>query len=282
MFPSSDALAMFPSNDSVIRHPLPFPGSLRVRFSWFGGTMGCSDALGPCRRASFAFAWRYPPVRLSLSLPAARRRPRAWSFRVWQPHASLYGQEILSGSWGTPVCLCPVLGPRQDCSVRPYDVCSMAPANGKTKAPTIRRISGLDRRAWARAVYASSPGLPQDNARLASGCLASFPGGIGYPQGSYERFPVCFLHPVLLSQTCLTQATFRRQRGEHVCITEPLRSPSLTTWRWCPPRHFLIHRSFVGTIRTHPARQMPEHSWSVEVTPPAKLSGLIHYSVHCI
>jgi len=25
--------------------------------------------------------------------------------------------------------------------------------------------------------------------------LASFPGGIGYPQGSNERFPVCFLHP---------------------------------------------------------------------------------------
>jgi hypothetical protein len=44
--------------------------------------------------------------------------------------------------------------------------------------------------------------------------------------------------------------------------------------------HFLIHPSFVGTIRTHPARQMREHSWSVEVTPPAKLSALIHYSTY--
>ena len=79
------------------------------------------------------------------------------------------------------------------------------PFMATTRAPTIRKISGLDSRAWARAVYASSLGLPQDDARLASGCLASFPGGIDYPQGSNERFPVCFLHPVLPSPACLTQ-----------------------------------------------------------------------------
>jgi len=76
----------------------------------------------------------------------------------------------------------------------------MAPVVATTRAPTIRGISGLNSRASARAVYASPLGLPQVDARLASGCLASFPGGIGYPQGSFKRFPVCFLHPVLLSQ----------------------------------------------------------------------------------
>jgi hypothetical protein len=155
-----------------------------------------------------------PPVRLSSSLPAARRRPGAWSFRVWQLRASLVrtgDHRGLSGSWGTPMCLCPVLGPRRDWSVRPYDVCSMAPVTGKTKAPTIRRISGLDSRAWARAVYASSLGSPQDDARLASGCLASFPGGIGYSQGSNERFPVCFLHPVRRVERWRTHVRVRWQ-----------------------------------------------------------------------
>ena len=55
--------------------------------------MRCSDALAPYRRASLAFAWRYPPVRLSSFLPSARRRPRAWSFWVWQLPASVSGRE---------------------------------------------------------------------------------------------------------------------------------------------------------------------------------------------
>jgi hypothetical protein len=173
-------------------------------------------------------------LRLSLR-PDAGRGPGAFGSGSSAPAFSDGRPQGLSGSWGTPMCLCPVLGPRRDCSVRPYDVCSMAPVNGKTKAPTIRPISGLDSRAWARAVYASSLGSPQDDARLASGCLASFPGGIGYPQGSNERFPVCFLHPVLLSQACLTQATFRRRRGELLRLTQAHRCQALTTLRLCPP-----------------------------------------------
>ena len=111
----------------------------------------------------------------------------------------------LSGSWGTPLCLCPVLRPRQDRSVRPYDVYGVAPVYGDNKGSHDEALSGLHSRAWALAVYASPLGSPQDDARLASGCLASFPGGIGYPQGSNERFPVCFLHTFLLSQAFLTQ-----------------------------------------------------------------------------
>src|SRR5262249_36548601 len=75
-----DALVMFPSNDSVMRHPLPSPGFLRVRFSWFLGTVGCSDALGPCRRAWLpSLGDTRPCACLGLSLrPDAGRGPGAF------------------------------------------------------------------------------------------------------------------------------------------------------------------------------------------------------------
>jgi hypothetical protein len=169
--------------------------------------MECSDALAPFRRASLPSLGDTRPcacVRLSL---AARRRPGAWSFRVWQLHASLCGRGN-SGFLrflGNPNVLMPCswtpAGPRRQAIRR----LRHGPRCSDDEGSHDKALSGLDSRAWARAVYASSLGSPQDHARLASGCLASFPGGIGYPQGSYERFPVCFLHPVLLSQACLTQ-----------------------------------------------------------------------------
>src|SRR5437667_10699129 len=215
MSPSSDALAMFPSNDSAMRHPLPSPGSLRVRFSWFLGTMECSDALCPYRRASLPSLGDTRPcacLRFSLR-PDAGRGPGAFGSGSSPPAFPDGRPQGLSGSWGTPVCLCPVLGPRQDRSARPYDVYGMAPVCGDDKGSYDEALSGLDSRASARAVYASPLRSPQDDARLASGCLASFSGGIGYPQGSYERFPVCFLHPVLLSQAFLTQRHSPRTPG---------------------------------------------------------------------
>ena len=93
MSPSSDALAMFPSNDSMMRHPLPSPGSLRVRFSWFLGTMRCSDALRPFRRAWLPSLGDTCPCACLRLSHTARRRPGAWSFRVWQLHASFSGRE---------------------------------------------------------------------------------------------------------------------------------------------------------------------------------------------
>src|SRR5271156_2619433 len=36
-------------------------------------------------------------------------------------------------------------------------------------------------------------GCPNQHATLASGCWPTLPGGIGYPQGSNERFQLCIL-----------------------------------------------------------------------------------------
>ena len=53
------------------------------------------------------------------------------------------------------------------------------------------------------AVYASPGESPQSGARLASMCWSDSHGRAFYPQGSYKRFQVCFLHPILLSQASL-------------------------------------------------------------------------------
>ena len=54
----SDAPAMFPSNGSLKRHPLPSAGSLG-EFPRLVGTMGRSDSLPPISPRFVAFAWRY-------------------------------------------------------------------------------------------------------------------------------------------------------------------------------------------------------------------------------
>lgn len=52
----------------------------------------------------------------------------------------------------------------------------------------VQTLSGFDHTARLLAVYASPRGLPRQDARLASGCLAGLPGGAGYPLGCHARF----------------------------------------------------------------------------------------------
>jgi hypothetical protein len=67
----------------------------------------------------------------------------------------------LPGSWATLVSLCPVLRPRQDRGRQAnYGASTWPPLVSTTKAPTMRKVSGLDRTALGLAVYASSWRLP--------------------------------------------------------------------------------------------------------------------------
>src|ERR1019366_9499860 len=83
-----------------------------------------------------------------------------------------------------------------------------APAAATARAPTIRRLSGLNHTASALAVYASPHGShrrTQDSLPLsANSTERDF-----NPQDSYERFPRRLLHRIPLSRTYLTQ---RRRR----------------------------------------------------------------------
>ena|GEM_PF-6843596 len=69
-------------------------------------------------------------------------------------------------------------------------------------------ISKLTSMAPELAVYASPGESPHSGARLASRCWSDSPGRALHPQGSDERFPICFLHLVLLSQASLGAIPF--------------------------------------------------------------------------
>jgi hypothetical protein len=110
------------------------------------------------------------------------------------------------------VCTCSVDSGRT-AGTRPIKCRSVAPGVGKTEAPAIG-LSKLNSMAFRLAVYASPDGLPTYDARLASGRWSSSTGRAFHPQDSYERFQICFLHLIPLSQACLAQShRLRALRG---------------------------------------------------------------------
>jgi hypothetical protein len=97
----------------------------------------------------------------------------------------------LSGCWGTLVDVRRVLGPRQDPEARLVTASGRGPSARSHGGLTARSlISGLDSTAFALAVYASSSGLPRPTQDSLPAACQALPGGIGYPQGSGERFPI--------------------------------------------------------------------------------------------
>jgi hypothetical protein len=62
------------------------------------------------------------------------------------------------------------------------------PRDSDHEGPSGYSLSRLNHTASTVAAYASRLGRPA-RARLASGCRPALPGGIGYPQGHYRRFP---------------------------------------------------------------------------------------------
>jgi hypothetical protein len=103
-------------------------------------------------------------------------------------------------SWGTLLCLRPALGPRRDQRYQALTVGRHGPTRIQLRGLSTRgnfgaRSHGIGTRCLRFAVRITPP-----HARLASGCWPALPDGIGYPQGSYERFPRCFLHRFPLSQ----------------------------------------------------------------------------------
>lgn len=186
--------ALLPDRGSVTRPPFPPPGPPMA-----------SSPTSPV-------LWRTPTPAIPShrTLVLARRYPRASGLSLLpRPDADEAGPEFLvryssdrpsergraaglSGSWGTLVCVRPVLGPRQDRYTRPSTVYRRGPSARSDGGLAARGlISGLDRTAFTRVVYASpakSPGPTQDSLLAAGQAL---PGGIGHPQGSDERFPSC-------------------------------------------------------------------------------------------
>jgi hypothetical protein len=105
---------------------------------------------------------------------------------------------VSQSSRGTLVIIRHVLRPRRDpaCSMGPSGRCRTRPPRlTKTRAHH-NEISGLNRTAFDRAVYASQWRLPATTQDSLPAAGPALPDGIGYPQGSDERFRACGCPPL--------------------------------------------------------------------------------------
>lgn len=182
---------MFPSNRSTTRHLLPSTGSGRLPFPGFLGTMRRSDARPPFPPRSVSFARRYHPVRLCSCLPPARRRLGAWGFRVWQPRANCCrdGDDRASQVPGEPSCPYALfLDPGRSARTRPFSAAARPPRCQPRRQPTTSTFRGSMARPRDSLSTLRSPryrSTTPDSLPVAGQAL---PDGIGYPQGSAERF----------------------------------------------------------------------------------------------
>jgi hypothetical protein len=206
-----EASDVVPGPGTIIRHPLSvFPSLHRVPRDQFPGFIGTMRVL------------RLPTVH-----PAALRClglavPRLHSFcsllggRVRRRGLELVTRWLRPGIFeettGSPKFLenlnCPFARVLTDAgrtaNTRPLRCSSVAPGPPDAEAPTIG-LSTPNSTAFGLAVYASQSGLLRPHARLASGCWSGSTGWAFHPQDSDERFPICFLHFILLSQAFLAQ-----------------------------------------------------------------------------
>src|SRR5262249_51914175 len=171
-------LALWPDDDSVTRPSLPSPGSSPAEFPDFYGTTKGSSSGHPVSPDSCA-------------------RPAIPSLH-WQTRETGRSLRFLGNPDGRSPCSGTPAGPR----------CQAVAASGRRPSArsdgglTARSlISGLDGTAFALAVYASSGASPPSTQDSLPAARQALPGGIGYPQGSSERF----LLRILLSQSIRTQ-----------------------------------------------------------------------------
>jgi hypothetical protein len=81
----------------------------------------------------------------------------------------------------------------------------MAPAHSTTRAPT-RGNFGAQSHGFSTGCLRFARWVTRSGRKTRFWLPGqALPGGIGYPQGSCERFPISFLHPFLLSQACLAR-----------------------------------------------------------------------------
>jgi hypothetical protein len=203
---------MFPSTESAGRRFASLHRVLRGEFPCFGGTIKALrlPAAHPAalRYLRLAVPQR-PLVAFAPRRTSAPPRPGVGD-PVTPAGNSLRKRQNLASSWGTPIVRspCSVDAGRTACT-RPVRCRSVAPGIRKAKAPA-KGLSTLNSMAFGLAVYASQCGLPAPHARLASGRWSGATGRAFHPQGSDERFQICFLHLIPPSQASCRNLIHRR------------------------------------------------------------------------
>ena len=202
---------MFPSNGSMTRHPLPSTGSA-------GSVPPLHGYYGVLRfPAVLSVPLRF--LRRTVTAPRAcvrsdqaRRRPGARGVTVRPPPTKPVVVETETVGHpkflGNPSCAYALFSdPGGTGRTRPLQCADVAPASHHHEGSPREVISGLNRTASARAVYASPGGSPH---RTQDSLLVARPSSTrrdSDPRDSYERFPRCRLH-----QFPLSQASWRRMR----------------------------------------------------------------------
>ena len=181
-----------PTHDSMASIPLPSSGFPRYRFPFVNGTMGMCDFLRPFRRASFSFVWQYHAWRLSVRScrPKHQTAGQGCVIRSPQPDMNAWRRSGPPKFLENPHVSTP-------CSQTPAETVASSHNNAPTRPPLFKRrrlpatisISGLNSTASTRAVYASPAASLQRTQDSLPAVGQTLPDGIGYPQGSYERFP---------------------------------------------------------------------------------------------
>jgi hypothetical protein len=186
-----DAPAVWPSNESVDRRPLPSPGSRRWRFPGFHGTMRRCDSL---RTVTAGFLRVDPPLPLRLRRSSSLRSgpTPAWGqgARCGHPHAASGGVAGRPKFLGNP----PVPMP---CSPTPagpeppgLTVVGRGPPTYQTEGcPRVWQSRGsIARPKHSLSTLRNDPhGSPRKTRFRLPAQL--YRVGLDYPQGSDERFP---------------------------------------------------------------------------------------------
>ena len=108
-------------------------------------------------------------------------------------------------------------------------VASVLPsAVSMASAPTRSSLSGLNPTAYMLAVYASPPGLPLFDARLASGWWPTLAGRDSNPLGPFARFQLV-LHGILLAQASPGAPKLELRTGQPFPGTEARSGPACDT-----------------------------------------------------
>ena len=154
--------------------------------------------LAALRCLRLAIPCRHPSVRSCASSGAAPHRPGRCSAGV-PPALPSWRQRALPGSWAHPLRICPALRPRPGLRAKPYRHVGAAPAESMhDEGPSDQNPALIFRGSITRLLQSLStlrrqgrPCSAQDSLPAASYAL---PGGVGYPQGGYERFLMLISH----------------------------------------------------------------------------------------
>ena len=175
------------------RHLLPSPGSRWNLFPCFSGTMRCSDSLSPVTPHFVSFARRLPslaPVFVAPAKSDADLGPGGLGLappqRPVPKEMETAGRPKFLGNPDVPApCSWTPARPTlpQAITVGRHGPTRIQLRGLSTRGNFGARSHGIGTRCLRFAVRLTPP-----HARLASGCWPALPGGIGYPQGFYERF----------------------------------------------------------------------------------------------